>query len=141
MQITAAHLDAFGRLTGLRLHDSELIELAFVAGRSLTLKLRRVDGTIATLQALDPARVGIIEFQANPIVANAYAWLPTSSTEPHLSTCIRAWRTLFGQTVDGPHLEEAITALRSKHPRAILFHCECSYGGEIAVLCESLEGE
>ena len=122
----------FRLIPGLRVHDAAVTSVRL--GQSSAIEFRRLDGSCVRLAMSGCSEFGTIGFRSSAIVSTVQVF----SLADHLEEVpIAGWRTLVGDDFI-PSADE-ISAL-SRTAR-LLVSISCSYGGELAVMCDSVAVE
>lgn len=138
MIISETNIDEYGLVHGFRLHDAGFIGLSYEDAGSLEIRLRRVDGVIATVTLRSIGDIGLVGFRNGAIVSELFVWNPAEAT---LDRAIprNAWAVLFGNDIPVEDLPDAVSPIVRRNEFNHLAFLQCSYGGELAALCAAIE--
>jgi hypothetical protein len=138
MLVTKANVDSSGMVGGFPIHDANLLELEY--RRSESIYLRCIHPTGKTLHARfnEPGEFGMIGFRGDAILSEVFLWDLASVPEAQLSGSDGAWNVLFGGDLPATDLPAAARARQRKAQYSTLALISCSYGGTMALLCNSV---
>lgn len=130
------HTNAFGQLQQAGVHDSALTALEFRDGR-LALEWRSGDGQAFRLELGRVHELRAGDFLGRQTLSDISVW-PLADASKAALIPAEAWRTLLSSTHHFKDIPAAATAAIIRHPDASFVLCECSYGGDIAVICSDV---
>lgn len=139
MQISSQHVNEYGQLVGFRVHDARVIGFSHQDEGPFSLQLLRIDGSVARLSFRGVDRFGFRGFRNGAIILDIYFWDPQQTPPWHASDPEGAWAVLFGNDYEVSALPSAVERVLENRESGYLVFVECSYGGSIALLCESME--
>jgi hypothetical protein len=138
VRISDSDIDSYGRIVRHGLHDAHVTAFSFVERGSLVLTLSRLDRSVINLTLEGVEMLGIVGFTSMPIVSEVYAWRPDAVPAAIVAQSWGPWAILFGNNVSASALSASIVAKVANTSAAYLVSIECSYGGAMAALCQSI---
>lgn len=123
--------DANGMLLGARAHDGLIADLSY-SKNLLSVRVKRVAGDFVLFEFDEVTELNLT-FWEGSILSEVFAWkLDAFAGDASLSS-ENAWKFLYRErAVD---LTREVERTIKKKPKSMLIHLLCSYGGEIAAIC------
>jgi hypothetical protein len=130
--------DQNGMLTGARIHDSRLVSLAVIDELQMELKFRRLSGDLVMVALNGLHEFNLLQIWHGAIVSEVFVWQVGSVPDAAWDVPDSAWNVLFAERLRSPDKRLAVEKIVRAHPRAFLVQLACSYGGNVAAVCESV---
>lgn len=131
------YTDESGRMLGTGIHDAELFAFSTSSPGKMRLDLRQ---TARLLRAdfLGVREITIAELWERAILSEIFVWKAGSVPEETWSIPDGGWRALFRNRLSVADARRAALAIAARRPEPWLVQITCSYGGSIAIVCDSI---
>jgi hypothetical protein len=129
--------DEAGMIVGVRAHDG-FIRSVSISTTAISLVVERQDASRAELVFGGVSKFGM-RLQNGAILADLFAWKLGDIASPSLPQLYSPKLALFASSLPPEEAEISFTKLAKQFPDRTLAYVSCSYGGELAAICESLE--
>ena len=130
--------DQNGMLIGARIHDSRLVSLAIISEVRMELKFRRLSGELVMLVLNGLHEFNVVEMWDGAIASELFVWNVGSVPDEAWNVPDSAWNVLFTKRLRPQDDRRAVKKIVEAHPDAFLVQLACSYGGNIAAVCEAI---
>jgi hypothetical protein len=141
MLLSTDRINNFGQIVGFNLHDSVLTGLFYEDARSLVLTVRCLDGALVRIILGGVGPLGILGLRNGAIVGDVYAWAPARVPASSIGLFDGAWNVLFANDIPLADLPSASKRIADSNKFAFIVLIQCSYGGALAALCQTVELE
>lgn len=128
--------NAYGILQTGRYHDATLDRLEFRDGM-LKLGWKNEDGARCQLAFGAIHHQCLKDFVGEQILSEIYIW-PLADASKAGAIPAAAWGSLLSWAMHPAKIPAQATRITIEHPNASLVLCEFAYGGDIAVICETI---
>ena len=126
--------DADGMLLGAHAHDGQIIDLSYSKGL-LSFEVERLSGDIVQFEIDGVTELNLALWEGT-ILSEIFVWKISTSAEHVSVSMLNAWEFLYRErAVD---LELEVRRAAKKRAELFLVHVSCSYGGEIAAICNRI---
>jgi hypothetical protein len=130
--------DPNGMVSGARIHDSHLVKFAITDAVGLQIAMRRLSGDIVSVELFGLGEFSVAELWNGAIVSEIFVWNVRTVPEQCWSIPDSAWNAIFGNKMKPADAKKEAAKIAQKRPDAQLVQLACSYGGNVAAVCDRI---
>lgn len=130
-------IDSTGQMRGFSYHDGSLETLEWVKKRYIRMRIAAVDGSISVVELCDLDTVAL-QLWEGAIISDLFAWSIDAVPDVQWNTNDGAWHALLSGRTGRSDKRSAAAEIVKRKPTAFLVQVLTSYGGTMAVVCESI---
>jgi hypothetical protein len=134
----AWHTDPSGMLVGARVHDSHLVKFAVTDAVSLEFGMWRLSSDIVTAELVGLGEFNVAALWSGAIISEIFVWNVCAVPEECWSVPDSAWNVLLGNEMKLLDKKREAARIAQKRPNAQLVQFACSYGGNLAAVCDRI---
>ncbi|TVQ81721.1 MAG: hypothetical protein EA357_11845 [Micavibrio sp.] len=124
-------IDKDGMVGGVHYHDGQILAFSF-SENICYIQLRHLGGSTVELQLTELHKWGI-DFWDWAIIDTIYIW-KIKTLVPEL----KIWNNLYRELNKPDDVKKVAAAVIKKFPESFLIHIDCSYGGNMAAVCNHI---
>jgi hypothetical protein len=128
--------DENGMLLGVPMHDGSLVKFVMTK-ESLEFGIRALSGEFVTVELAGLGQFTLRELWDFPIVSEFWVWkvglVPEGWNIPD-----GPWNVLFANRMRTSDARREATKIAETRPDSFLVQLACSYGGEVAAICDRI---
>lgn len=132
--------DEFGRMVGISIHDGVICDLS-LSNDECSIRIKKNDGNSSELYFLGIIDICLNGLRNNAVISDIYVWSIGGVPADIWGKVDGVWETLWGGFLTTEGAMRQVEILKVSKPGSCVVHVECSYGGAIALICESIEFE
>jgi hypothetical protein len=130
--------DEHGMLLGARVHDASLVKL-MITEESLEFGIRRLSGDFVTVELAGLGQFTVQGLWNGAIISEFWVWKVGSVPERSWSIPDGPWNALFSTNRSKPSdARREAAKIAETRPDSFLVQLACSYGGELAAICDHI---